>query len=72
MTMSALVLGVYDNRLLVRDSNTKQEVIVNLRRSCDLRAGDRVQILFGGIMTLSLPPQISAILVRKARFNGLL
>lgn len=59
-TMCATVLEISDNRLLVRDSRTDQEVVVNTSCRCDLRAGDRIRIIFNGAMTMSLPPQISA------------
>lgn len=69
MTMCAEVLEISDNRLLVRDNRTRQEVIVNTRCNCNFQVGDRVNILYSGAMTMSIPPQISAIRISKAKFN---
>ncbi len=68
-TMCAVVLETRNGQFLVRDSKTDQEVIVNTRCSCNFRVGDRVLIFYRDIMTLSIPPQISAIRITKAPFN---
>lgn len=60
MIMCATVLEVNDNRLLVRDSRTEQEVVVNTQCACRFRVDDRVKIVYNGAMTNSLPPQISS------------
>lgn len=64
-TMCATVLTVMDERLLVCDHLTSQEVIVHTRNACRFCAGDQICIRFSGAMTLSLPPQISAISITK-------
>ena len=69
MTMCAVILEISDRRLLVRDSQTDQEIAVNTRCNCNFRVGDRVIIVYNGAMTRSIPPQISAIRIRKAPFN---
>lgn len=69
MTMCAVISEISDNRLLVLDSRTRQEVVVNTRCRCNFRVGDRVIILYSGAMTRSIPPQISAVRIRKAPFN---
>ncbi len=69
MTMCAVILEISDRRLLVRDSKTDQEIAVNTRCNCNFRVGDRVIIVYNGAMTRSIPPQISAIRIRKAPFN---
>lgn len=69
MTMCAVILEISDMRLLVRDSKTDQEIAVNTRCNCNFRVGDRVIIVYNGAMTRSIPPQISAIRIRKAPFN---
>lgn len=69
MTMCAAVLEISDNRLLVRDSRTRQEIVVNTRCNCNFRVGDRVRILYSGAMTRSIPPQINAIRIGKSPFN---
>lgn len=65
MTMCAEILEISDKRLLVRDSRTMQEVAVNTRCNCNFRVGDRVRIFYSGAMTMSIPPQISAIRITK-------
>lgn len=69
MTICAVILEISDRRLLVRDSKTDQEIAVNTRCNCNFRVGDRVIIVYNGAMTRSIPPQISAIRIRKAPFN---
>lgn len=69
MTMCAVILEISDRRLLVRDSKTDQEIAINTRCNCNFRVGDRVIIVYNGAMTRSIPPQISAIRIRKAPFN---
>ena len=69
MTMCAVILEISDRRLLVRDSKTDQEIAVNTRCNCNFRVGDRIIIVYNGAMTRSIPPQISAIRIRKAPFN---
>lgn len=69
MTMCAVILETGNDQLLVRDSKTDQEIIVNTRCSCDFRVGDRILIFHRGMMTMSLPPQISAVRITKAPFN---
>ena len=68
-SMCAQILEIDDNRILVRDSRTRQEVVVNTRCKCNFRVGDRIIIIYSGAMTMSIPPQISAIRIRKAPFN---
>lgn len=59
MTMCATIIGIENGRLLVLDNATEQEVIVKTR--CNkFDEGDKVRIIYNGIMTLSLPPQITA------------
>ena len=66
--MSARILEIEDNRLLVLDLRTGQEVAVNTDCTCGFAVGDRIVILFNGAMTLSIPPQIGAI--RISRVSG--
>ena len=60
MTMTATVLNVRQDGLLVRNQRTGQEVQVHTRLARRFRRGDRVLIVYNGIMTMSLPPQITA------------
>ncbi len=59
MTMCATIIGIEDCGLLVVDNATEQEVLVKTRCR-NFSEGERVKIIYNGIMTLSLPPQISA------------
>lgn len=59
-TMLATVRGVNRCSLSVHDQSTDQEVIVHYDCACHFRVGDRVCIHYNGVMTKSLPPQISA------------
>ncbi len=67
MRMYAYVLRVQRNRLVVRDRNTRQEVIVHTPNTRRFRAGDYVCIYYNGVMTRSIPPQIHAQFIRKIR-----
>lgn len=67
--MCAEILEIGNKQLLVRDSKTEQEVAVNTRCNCNFRVGDKIIIFYNGAMTASIPPQISAIRIRKAPFN---
>lgn len=69
MTMCAVILEIGNRQLLVRDSKTDQEIVVNTLCNCNFRVGDRIIIFYNGAMTMSIPPQISAIRIRKAPFN---
>ena len=60
-TMIATVLEVRPDNLLVRDRRTSQEVLVHTSFARRFRPGDVVHILFSGAMTMSIPPQITAI-----------
>lgn len=60
MIMTATVIRVEANGLLVRDMATGQEVYVHTNMARQFRAGDVVRIRYNGIMTPSIPPQIWA------------
>lgn len=59
-TMSATVCEVCPCHLLVRDHSTNQCVHVNTPCACCWNVGDCVCIHFNGVMTNSIPPQITA------------
>lgn len=61
MTMQATVLRVSCNNLYVFDHAMSQAVIVHTPDACRFRAGDFVCIHYSGAMTMSIPPQITAI-----------
>ncbi len=63
MTMWATVLEVRNSSLLVFDCNTCQQVLVLAQNAWRFSVGDCVRIEYNGIMTLSIPPQISAICI---------
>ena len=61
VTMIATVVQAWGTQVLVTDNANVQEVLVNTNNSTgNLMAGEQVRIVFDGIMTASLPPQISA------------
>ncbi len=69
LKMNAVILEIYDKRLLVRDEQTNQDYIVNLKRNRKFNVGDTLVIHYGEAMTLSLPPHISAVRIRKIQNN---
>ena len=67
--MRAVILEVSKDNLFVRDSETNQEVLVHTNCVCNLHVNDRILILYNGIMTMSIPPQISASRIFKSPFH---
>jgi hypothetical protein len=65
VTMIARVLRVECCALLVCDCDTQQEVLVHTSRAHCFACGDCVCIRYGGIMTASIPPQITADHIKK-------
>lgn len=65
MLMIATVRAVQPETLLVFDRATRQDVLVHTRSTRCFREGDRVSILYNGVMTRSLPPQITAVYIRR-------
>ncbi len=65
--MRARVLEVLEDGLLVEDLANGQEVIVHYGMACRFCPGDCVCICHNGAMTMSIPPQISAICIRRYR-----
>lgn len=61
MTMQAIVIRVRPGDLLVFDESMSQTVIVHTPQACRFRVGNCVTIFYSGIMTRSIPPQITAI-----------
>ena len=59
--ITAQVLEVRPCRLLVCDCCTGQRILVRTEQACCSSRGDCVRIEYSGVMTRSLPPQISAI-----------
>ena len=66
MIKFATVLDVNPDSLFVRD-NSGQEILVYAQNAQQFAPGDYVRIIYNGAMTLSLPPQISAIFVTLVR-----
>lgn len=65
ITMYATVLEVRTQNLLVCDHSTDQEVLVHTANACRFSKGNCVCIYFNGIMTMSIPPQITASSIRR-------
>lgn len=60
-TMLATVVRAWGSQVLVTDNANGQEVLVNTNHSTgNLTAGEQVRIVYDGVMTASLPPQIFA------------
>ena len=60
IVMRGRVMRIMNDDILVRDRQTGQDVLVHTDRACCFRPGDCVRIEYGGMMTMSIPPQISA------------
>lgn len=61
VTMTATVIQAWGSQVLVRDNSNNQEVLVLTSCSTgNLTAGDQVRIVYNGVMTASIPPQINA------------
>lgn len=70
MIMFAKVLQTERNRLLVSDLSNGQEVAVNAQCGCKFFDGEYIQIAYNGIMTMSIPPQISSQKIMVINANG--
>ena len=70
MTMQAIVIGVQRNSLLVLDLETRQRVIVHTPHAHRFRQGNVVRIRYNGVMTRSIPPQITAISIFALPWGG--
>lgn len=64
-TLTATVLCVQPCRLLVCDRCSSQEILVHTKYARCFRTGDRVRIEYSGAMTMSIPPQISAVHITR-------
>lgn len=61
VTLLGTVVRAWGSQVLVTDNSNGQEVLVNTNNSTsNLNAGDQVRIVYDGIMTASIPPQINA------------
>lgn len=58
--MIATVLKVQKCDLLVCDLSNDCEVLVHCAKACCFCVDDKIRIEYSGIMTMSIPPQISA------------
>lgn len=65
MLIIACIKEVRKNSLLVQDCSTSQDIVVNTNCTRCFCVGDRIRICYNGIMTNSLPPQISATCIRR-------
>ena len=59
--MTATVLSIQRGSMLVFDFFNRQQVQVNTNNTFRFCPGDLVRIRYNGAMTMSIPPQISAI-----------
>lgn len=65
MILFGTVERVRRDQLVVRDRRTRRSVIVFTRQTRCFEPGDVVSVLFNGVITQSIPPQITAIAVRR-------
>lgn len=70
MILNATVLETTRSTLLVRDSVSGEEILVNSPNAQFFNPGDTVRIVFDGRMTLSIPPQISATSIQRTASGG--
>lgn len=63
--INARVLRVCRDHLLVCDLDGCQEVLVHTPKACCFRVGETVCIEHSGAMTMSIPPQVSAICIDR-------
>lgn len=61
MVMIATILSAQRGNLLVFDFANRRQVRVNTNDAFRFGPGDLVRIRYNGAMTMSIPPQISAI-----------
>ena len=66
-TMTGVILEINEKQILIRDEATNQEVVVHTSCVCNLAVGDRVHVLYSGRMTMSIPPQISAMPITRLK-----
>lgn len=64
-TLQAIVLNVSNASLLVCDLSSRQQVIVHTAQARCFCPGERICIRFNGVMTASIPPQISALCIDR-------
>lgn len=66
MVMIASVIRVLPGRLVVRNRRTGEIVVVNtnINTRCFF-PGDIVSIVYNGVMTRSIPPQIFSVRIRR-------
>ena len=69
-TMRAQVVEVQEDALLVCDQSTGQQVQVHTSCAHCYAACDHICIHYNGVMTASLPPQISAQCIHKVSGCG--
>ncbi|RHR08847.1 hypothetical protein DWX58_07915 [Pseudoflavonifractor sp. AF19-9AC] len=64
-SMCAVVLCVQSSSLMVCDCSTQQKVLVHTDQACCFSCDDRVRIVYSGMMSMSLPPQITALCISR-------
>ena len=61
ITMLATVVQAWGSQVLVTDNANGQEILVlTIKSTSNLVAGDEVRIVHNGVMTASIPPQLNA------------
>ncbi len=70
MQMQAAILTVSCDSLLVFDRRNHQRVHVHFSGACRFRPSELVCIRYNGVMTRSIPPQITADSIRRLTLIG--
>lgn len=70
VTMNARVLRSCCGELLVCDLCGSQEVLVHTGSACCFQPGQCVSVTYNGVMTRSVPPQITADCVKPLNSGG--
>ena len=65
MTMRAIIIEIQEGSLLVFDTCMPQQVVVHTSNASNFCLGDHVLIHYSGAMTMSIPPQISAMRITR-------
>ena len=61
----AVILEVRSRQLLVCNCSTRQTILVHTDQACCFSQGEQDLIQYSGAMTMSLPPQISALRISR-------
>lgn len=67
MIIIATVIRTEQRSLLVRNCENNEEILVHFRNAHRFTSGDCIRIIFDGMMTRSIPPQITATSIERTQ-----